>query len=441
MNAALRDRPRVVIIGAGFAGVRTAQKLAHAAAEVVLVDCRNYHTFVPLLYQVATGFIEPSQIAYPLRKLMRQLPSARFILAEVRRVDFAARRVETSGPPIDYDYLVIATGSQTKFLGVPGAPDHTLPMRTLEDAIALRNHILHCFERAASTTDWQLRAQLITFVIVGGGPTGVELAGALQELIRESLRKDFPSLDMTQARVILVQSGDRLLANLPPHLGKYTSRQLRRRGVKVQLQTKVKAVSARSATLADETVLPTSTVIWTAGVVANIPPTDRDLPAAKQNKIVVGPALQLADHPRVYVIGDGAYVEDSGEPLVGVAPEALQQGSAVAANIKRQLRGLDPVPFSYFNKGRAAIIARNAGVAHLFGKLAMSGFGAWLLWLGIHLYYLPGLSNRWNVLASWLKDYIIRDRAVRQIIAVPSRLPQVLPEETQPEMPDLSQKS
>lgn len=367
-----------------------------------------------MLYQVATGFIEPQLIAYPLRKALRGLENASFLMAEVQQVDFENKTIAADGQVITYDYLVLSTGSQTNFLKVTGAPQSTFPLRTLKDAIALRNHILSCFERAVKQNEQDIQ-QLLTFVIVGGGPTGVEMAGALQELIHDCLVKDYPQLDLRQAQVILLQSGSNLLGSYPPHLQKYTLRQLRDRGVKVYFNNRVKEASTMGVVLEDETKIATSTIIWTAGVEANIPDTEKNISTASKNKIEVLSTLELPNHPQVYAAGDVAYVDQNGKPLMGIAPEALQQGGTVAENIKRQLRGKTPKTFNYFNKGRAAIIARGAGVILLLGKIPVGGFLAWLMWLIIHLYYLPGLSNRFKVLGAWLKDCIWRDRSVRQI--------------------------
>lgn len=390
--------------------------MADADAEVLLIDRHNYHTFIPLLYQVATGFIKPELIAYPLSKALRNISNASFLKAEVKQIELENKAVITDCGAISYDYLIIATGSQTNFLEVSGAPQHTFPLRTLIDAVALRNQILNCFERAEKQNieahlehDSQLE-KLMTFAIVGGGATGVEIAGALQELIHNCLIKDYPQLDLNLARVILLQSGDSLLSTYPKQLSQYTSRQLRARGVKVHLNSRVKTTSPTQIVLSDESVIATSTIIWTAGVAANFPQLANKISTADQNKLQVLTTLQLPEYPQVYVAGDAAYVEQNGEPLIGVAPEALQLGGAIANNIKRQLKGKTPIAFNYFNKGTAAIIARNAGVAYLLGKIPLRGFGAWLLWLGIHIYYLPGLSNRWQLLEAWFKDYVLRDR-------------------------------
>jgi NADH dehydrogenase len=405
------------VIGAGFAGLRAIKHLSDAEAEILLIDRHNYHTFIPLLYQVATGFIEPELIAYPLRTALRKIDNADFLLAQVQQIDLEGKKIITDHQTIAYDYLVIATGSQANFLQVSGAPQHTFPLRTLANAVALRNQILNCFEQAVIANDLSQQAQLMTFVIVGGGATGVEMAGALQELIQNCLTKDYPQLDLRQAKVILLQSADTLLSTYPEHLSKYTLRQLRDRHIKVHFHSRVKATTATAVILEDDTSIATSTIIWTAGLEANFPQPQSDIATASKNKVEVLHTLQLPNHPHVYVAGDAAYVEQRGKPLEGIAPEALQLGGAIAKNIQRQLKGKTPQAFNYFNKGQAAIIARNAGVAYLLGKIPLSGFLAWLLWLGIHLYYLPGLSNRFKLLGAWLKDYIWRDRSrsIKQI--------------------------
>ena len=394
--------------------MRAVRRLADVNAQVLLIDRYNYHTFIPMLYQVATGYIEPELIAYPIRKALRNIFNADFLMAEVEQIDPDNKTITTDGRTIAYDYLVLSTGSQANFLGVSGAPQFTFPLRTLDNAVVLRNHIFNCFERAVKNADnSSLQEQLLTFVIVGGGPTGVEMAGALQELIHNCLVKDYPQLDLARAKVILLQSGSSLLSSYPKHLQQYTVRALRDRGVKVHFNNRVEEATATEVILSDDTKITTSTIVWTAGVEANFP--EAEVPTAKKNKVEVLDTLQLPKHPDVYAVGDVAYVEQDGKPLIGIAPEALQQGGMVAENIERQLKGRTPKAFNYFNKGRAAIIARNAGVILLLGKIPLGGVLGWLMWLGIHLYYLPGLSNRFKVLAAWLKDYSLRDRSVRQV--------------------------
>nr|WP_083892491.1 NAD(P)/FAD-dependent oxidoreductase [Pleurocapsa sp. PCC 7319] len=404
------------MVGAGFAGLRAVKRLSDADAEVLLIDRYNYHTFIPMLYQVATGFIEPELIAYPIRKALRNIFNADFLMAEVEQINPDNKTITADGRTMTYDYLVLSSGSQANFLGVSGAPQFTFPLRTLDNAIVLRNHILSCFEQAVKNLEnSSLQEQLLTFVIVGGGPTGVEMAGALQELIYDCLVKDYPQLDLERAKVILLQSGSDLLASYPKHLQKYTVRTLRDRGVKVHFNNRVKETSSTEVVLEDETRITTATIIWTAGVEASLPKPQAEVSTASKNKVEVQDTLQLPKYPHVYAVGDVAYVEQDGKPLVGIAPEALQQGGMVAENLQRQLKGKSPKAFNYFNKGRAAIIARNAGVILLLGKIPLGGFLGWLMWLGIHLYYLPGLSNRFKVLGAWLKDYLRRDRSVRQV--------------------------
>ena len=407
--------PKIVVVGAGFAGLSAVRHLARAKANVLLIDRNSYHTFVPLLYQVATGFVGPDAIAYPIRQALRPYPTARFLQGEVAQVDFAQRHLLlkdsnklTSRDPIPYDYLVLATGSQTRFLEVPGAPRYTWPLRTLADAVALQQQVVRCTATAAAQPE--LRGPQLTFVVVGGGPTGVEMAGALSEFVNESLIKDYPELGKIQARIFLIQSGDRLLAGLPPKLGHHAAAQLRRRGVKIHLNAKVASVTPRSVTLDDGLEIDTATVIWAAGVEANLPALSETVPR-DGDKLPVTPSLQRHDYPNVYAIGDLSEVAQLN--LDGVAPEAMQQGQAVAENIQRQVAGQGPRPFRYQDKGRAAIIARNSGVADVRG-FPITGLLGWLIWLGVHLYYLPGLGNRLVLLLSWLRDYVKRDRAHRQ---------------------------
>lgn len=416
-------KARIVIVGAGLAGIRAAKRLSGAGAEIILVDRQNYHTFVPLLYQVATGFISANTIAYPIRSWVRRIPHGRFLLATVARIDLVHQQVIADSVTLSYDYLILATGSRAQFLGVSGAAEYAFTLRTLEDAIALRHQILTSLEKAAQTNE----QRYLTFVIVGGGPTGVEIAGALKELIHQTLRAHYPTLDPSQARIVLVQSAETLLPSFPGAMGAYTLRQLRQRRIEVCLNVKVSAVQTDGVTLSNGQQIAAQTVIWTAGVSAEKPKLLEPVKwtsAAKEitacGKVVVEPTLQIANYPNVYVVGDAAYVEHNGKALFGVAPEALQQGATAADNILRQLRGQDPQPFQYFDKGRAAIVARHAGVAYLLSKIKITGLLGWLTWLVIHLYYLPGLGNRLTLLLSWLRDYVLRDRAHRQILPTPA---------------------
>lgn len=410
-----RGLPRVVIVGSGFGGMQAAQSLAGAEAEVLLIDRHNYHTFVPLLYQVVGAQLDPGQIAYPIRTLLRGSPNLHFRMAEVKRLDFTAQVVETEEAMIPYDYLVLATGSQTQFLGVPGAAEYALPMRSLAEAVGLRNHLLHCFEQAVREPDSLQRQRLLSFVIVGGGATGVELAGTLVELMRGPFRRDYPTLKLSQVQIILLQAGEQLLAGLPSKLGDYTLRKLQRLGVRVHLEARVNRVSPGKVELQDGRLIGAETIIWVAGVEAALPKTAKTLSTAQKGKVSVGPTLQALAEANVYAIGDLAQVQSPEVDLAGVAPEALQQGVAVARNIKRQLRGQAPQPFQYFNKGRLAIIGCYAGVGQI-GPFKVTGFLAWLMWLVVHLVYLPGFRSRLLVLISWVHAYGFSDRAVRTIL-------------------------
>ncbi|UBF28339.1 NAD(P)/FAD-dependent oxidoreductase [Kovacikia minuta CCNUW1] len=426
----IQKHPRIVIVGAGFGGLQAAQSLAKSGAEVLLIDRNNYHTFVPLLYQVAAAQIEPAQIAYPIRTILRQFPKprssaskplGRFLMAEVKQVNFDAKVVETEELTIPYDFLVLATGSQSQFFDVPGAQQYALPLRTIEEAVTLRNHILHCFEQASLELDPIRQQQWMTFVIVGGGATGVELAGALMELIRSPLPRDYPSLNLNWVRIVLVQSGDRLLPDLPPKLGRYTQQRLAQIGVEVHLQTRVERVTHAAIYLQTGDIIHAATTIWATGLEAVYPNFSESIATQQKGKLLVRPTLQLQENPEVYAIGDLAYVESNGKALTGVAPEALQQGVTVARNIRRQLQGKEPQPFRYFNKGRLAIIGCYSGVGDI-GGIKLTGFLPWFLWLSVHLVYLPGFRSRLLVLLSWLHNYLLHDRSIRLIFPLQQKV-------------------
>lgn len=409
-------RPRVVIVGAGFGGLRAVRALARSPAEVLLIDRNNYHTFNPMLYQVAAAELEPEQIAYPVRSILRKLPNADFVIAEVKRIDLANQIVETDGTRIPYDFLILATGSITQFLKIPGAAEYAFPLDNLQQAVALRNQVLGCFEQAVYELDAERRQRLLTFPIVGGGPTGVEFAGALVELIHGSLRKDYPTLDFREVRVLLLQSGNSLLAGMPKRLQLYTLAHLRKMGVEIYLEARARQVTSEAVHLHDGKVIPTETVVWAVGVHADPQVQKWGLPTAGKGQLAVLPTLQVPEYPQVYVIGDLASVEKGdGRPLPMVAPAAIQQGLAAAQNIQRQLVGRHPVSFHYSNKGTVTIIGRNAAAAHV-GKLTFTGFLAWILWIGVHLLYLTGFRNRLLVLINWIWDYFFHARGVRLIL-------------------------
>ncbi|WP_448591664.1 NAD(P)/FAD-dependent oxidoreductase [Thermoflexus hugenholtzii] len=412
-----RRRPRIVVVGAGFGGLWAVRTLAFEPVEVLLVDRRNHHTFFPLLYQVAAAEIEPEAIAFPIRGLLRRFPNVGFEMAEVRGIDLTARRLETDGPPIDYDFLILAPGSVAHTFGVPGVAEHAFFLKDLDQAVALRNHILSVFERAAREPDPLRRRRLLTFVIVGGGPTGVEFAGALAELIARPLRRDFPSLDFREVRVLLLEAMEEVLPGLPAVLSAYARERLRHLGVEVRRRAPVAAVGPDWVRLQDGEAIETATVVWTAGVRGHPLGAALGLPLGPGGRAPVTPTLQVPGHPEIYVVGDLALPEGPGR-LPMVAPVAIQQGTLAARNILRALKGRPPLPFRYRDPGTLVTIGRNAAVAHVFGR-AFTGFAAWLLWLGVHLIRLIGMRNRLVVLSGWAWDYLFYERAVRLILPSP----------------------
>lgn len=405
---------RVVIIGMGFAGLKAARALAGKEVEVLVLDRQNYHLFQPLLYQVASANIEQEAIAYPVRAITRDWKNVEFRLAEVQGIDLDQRLVDTGDGPIHYDYLIVAAGAVTNFFGLDSVARSAHDLKYLSDAVDLRNHILTCFERALQEPDPARRAALLTFVIVGGGPTGVEFAGALAELVRHVLRRDYPALHDTPSRIILLDALEHVLGSYTPPLRAYAKRRLERIGVEVQLGAKVKDATPECVALEDGTQIPTHTLIWSAGVRAA--PLAQTLPAehAHAGRVVVKPDLSLPGHPEVFLAGDMAYVEQDGAPLPMMAPIAMQEGEYAAKAILKQMRGQSVEPFRYHDRGHMAVIGRGAAVAHIFG-VNFRGFLAWVVWLLLHLMMLVGFRNRLVVLLGWAADYFTYDRKVRLI--------------------------
>ncbi len=414
-----RKRPRVVIVGAGFGGLAAARELAHADVDVLVINRTNYHGFWPLLYQVATAGLEPESIAYPARAILRRYRNADFLLAEVGGVDFERRAVLTDVGEVTYDYLVLAAGSTTNFFGNAHVEAHTLGMKDLDEAQRLRNHILACFEHAAAEPDPARRAAMLTFVVVGGGPTGVELAGAFSELIRHVMRKDYPMLDVNQAHVMLVEATDRILATFPESLQHAALQRLERMGVDVRRNVPVADARPGALLFKDGTELAAETVVWAAGVRAAPLAEALGVALGRGARIKIEPTLTLPGRPDVFVIGDMAYLEGyrPGVAYPMVAPVAIQMGEQAARNILARTRRNPLKPFRYFDKGQMATIGRSAAVLDAFG-VQMTGWPAWVGWLFVHLMELVGFRNRVLVLLNWAYSYFTYDRGVRLIFGV-----------------------
>lgn len=409
-----KNMHHVVVIGAGFGGLHVAQKLAGKAVKVTLIDKRNYHLFQPLLYQVATAGISPHEIAYPVRSIFQKQKNFSFLMTRVSGVDFQGKTVLTEHGQVAYDDLVIAAGASVNFFGNASLEQNAMPLKDVSDAVDLRNHVLNKFELAAQEQDAEKRQGLLTFVAVGGGPTGVESAGALSELTRLVVQRDHPGIGMSSVRVMLLEASDRVLANLPPALQENTIQVLNAKHVEVRLNAKVKEYDGQVVTLADGTKFPCETVLWSAGVKAASLMGRLGLAQVSLGRVKVLPTLQLPDHPNVYIIGDAAYLEEDGKPLPMVAPVAMQQGELAAANILAAIAKKPLKMFHYKNLGSMATIGRNAAVADSFG-MQFRGSIAWVVWLVVHLIGLIGFRNRLIVLINWAWDYFFYDRAVRLI--------------------------
>ncbi len=413
-------KPKVVIIGAGFGGLWAARTLAHQPVDVVVIDRNNYHTFLALLYQVAAAELDAEDIAYPVRSVFWNIPNINFMLAHARLIDLQNKRVETDGETVDYDYLIIGTGSITSTFGVPGVAEHAYFLKTLEEAVALKNHIICCFEAASRETDQTKRKALLTFVIVGGGATGVEYSGALAELVHGPLVKDYPGIDFSEVRIILLEAAGHLVSPMPASLRDYTAGQLRHMGVDVRLKTSVAEVTLDRAVLKSTEIMDTNTVVWTAGVRGEELAGMSGIEVGRDGRVPVEPTLQVTGHPDIYVIGDLASIKEESRILPMVAQVAIQSGVKAAQNIVCMISGQQPEPFQYRDRGSMIAIGRKAaGVA--IGKRTFRGFIAWIMWLIIHLFNLIGFRNRVMVMTNWAWDYLLYERAVRYVF--PSKMP------------------
>jgi NADH dehydrogenase FAD-containing subunit len=408
-------RPRVVIVGAGFGGLSAAKALARTPVDVVLIDRRNYHLFQPLLYQVATAGLSPADIAAPIRSILRRQSNASVILAKVTGVDTKTREVITDGPRVAYDYLILATGARHAYFGHDDWEPYAPGLKKIEDATAIRRRILLAFEQAEIESDAESRRALLTFVIVGGGPTGVEMAGALVELARKALATDFRHIDPETTRVILVEAGPRVLPTFPESLAATAQRSLAHLGVDVVTGKAVEKCDAAGVIVAGERIA-SRTVIWAAGVAASPAGKWLDTARDRAGRIQVEPHLSVSGLPNVFAIGDTALVRDTaGHPVPGIATAAKQQGKYVAALIARAVEGKSPAPpFRYRHLGNLATIGRKSAVVD-FGFLRLSGLLAWLLWSVAHVYFLIGFRNRLVVALDWIWAYVTFQRGARLI--------------------------
>jgi NADH dehydrogenase len=409
----------VVIIGGGFAGLNAAKQLRRAPVEVMLIDQNNYHTFQPLLYQVATAGLETGDIAHQIRDIFRRQQNFHFRLATVTGVDWEASAVILNGDDaLHFDYLIIAAGAVYNDFGIPGVKEHGFLLKSLTEAANLRAHILQQFEYASAEPS-RIDQGILNFVIVGAGPTGVEMAGALVELFDRPLRSDYPELDLARAKVILIEMADAVLAPYGEASRRYAEAVLRERGVEIHLGESVTEVTAEQVTLKSGETIPTHTLIWAAGIRGHPLADVLGLELSRGYRVKVNADLTVPYHPQVFVVGDLAGLEDAkGRLYPQVATVAIQQGKHVGKQIVRLLQGKTTKPFRYFDKGSMAIIGRNAGIAELsknLGGFRFEGLYGWLAWLFIHLIYLPGHQNRFNALANWAYNYFTYDRHKRLI--------------------------
>lgn len=405
--------PHIVIIGGGFAGLYAARALKKEKVRITLVDRRNHHLFQPLLYQVATAGLNPGDIAQPIRSILRGQKNCQVVLAEARSVDLASRRVILADEELPYDFLVIATGARHSYFGHDQWEAHAPGLKTIRDALEIRKRVLFAFEAAERERDPEKRKAWMTFVIVGGGATGVEMAGTLAEISRRSLRKDFRNIDTADARVLLIEGADRPLPGFPEDLSAKTRTQLEKLGVEVQTSQQVTDITA-AGVQAGDTFIPSRTVVWAAGVRASSLAKTLGVPLDRAGRVHVEADLSVPGHPEVFVAGDVATFEKHGGNVFGVAPAAIQAGNAVAANMVRAIGGQPTKPFRYVDKGSLATIGRRSAVANM-GGLHLSGFLAWMAWLLIHVMFLIGLRNRLIVLFQWAWSYLTFQRGSRLI--------------------------
>jgi NADH dehydrogenase len=408
------NRPHIVIIGCGFAGLAAAKQLRDAKVRVTVLDRANHHLFQPLLYQVATAALNPSDVAFPIRRILRDQRNVEVLLGEVEAIDPDAKTLRMAdGETIEYDRLVLATGATHSYFGHDDWEPFAPGLKSIGDALEIRRRVLSAFEFAERETDPVRRQGWLTFVIVGAGPTGVELAGTLIEVARFTLARDFRRINPRSARVILVEGTAHVLPAYIPTLSEAARRQLESLGVTVRTDTLVTAIDAEGVTIGDERI-EARTVLWAAGVAASPLAADLGVPLDRAGRVLVNPDLTIPGHPDLYVVGDLSHVNSGGAAVPGVAPAAMQEGKHAANNILRDLAGQPREEFSYQDKGMLATIGRASGVAHI-GRLKLSGLPAWLLWLLVHIFFLIGFRNRVLVMIQWAWSYLTYDRGARLI--------------------------
>ncbi|MBX3070869.1 MAG: NAD(P)/FAD-dependent oxidoreductase [Thermomicrobiales bacterium] len=410
-----QTRPSVVIIGAGFAGINAARALKKARVDITIIDRQNHHLFQPLLYQVATASLSPADIAQPVRAIFRNQDNVKLVLmADVTAIDTETRQVQAGKSTISYDYLIVATGSQDAYFGHDEWAAVAPGLKSIDDAVGIRRRILVAFEMAEQETDEEVRQKLLTFVVVGGGPTGAELAGALGEISRQTLAREFDQIDPTWAHIYLFEAGQRILQTFPEDLSRTATRYLNSLGVQVRTGQPVEEVTADGVVVGGKFV-PAATVLWAAGVKASPVGAMLGVPTDRAGRVLVNPDLTVPGLPNVFVAGDLASLQGpDGKPLPGVAQVAIQGGTQAAKNIRHAIDGEPLEPFHYHDKGNLATIGRNRAVADIRGR-HLTGFLAWSAWLWIHIYFLIGFRNRLTVMLQWAWSYLTFNRGARLI--------------------------
>ncbi|PIR18099.1 MAG: FAD-dependent oxidoreductase [Deltaproteobacteria bacterium CG11_big_fil_rev_8_21_14_0_20_49_13] len=408
-------RPKIVIIGAGFGGLAAAKALSKENVDVTIIDRNNFHTFLPLLYQVSSAEIEESSIIYPIRGIINRYKNVDFVLGEVLNINFTEKKVAIPGRELFYEHLILATGSDNNFYNTEGAAENTFTIKTLDEGIALRNHILTLFELADHETDPAERKKLLTFVVIGAGATGIEFTAAFAELVRGPLKKDYKHLNFGEVSIVLIDSRDRLVYYMPETLSDFLAKRLKKLGVTIRHEVRALKITSGSIILNNGETIRTATVVWTAGVAAATYFKEFGIEFGANGRIKILPTLEIEGTKNAYAIGDVA-----GE-LAMIAPVAIQQGRKAAENILREIYGKRPVTFAYKDKGFMMVAGRNSGIARI-GNFYFKGFWGWFMWLFAHIFWLIGFKNRSSVLFNWAWDYFFFDRMIRLIHPTCKRL-------------------